>query len=114
MFWTDDPKRRARSYYAALSYLKHRLMAENGYREGVAEKEARSRLKRSISRIRPVPSSWRKKRGRTLRSKYHEYYSRLPDDIKGEEDALDSLYLVKKRELYKAISDYRNLYYKRG
>ena len=114
VFWTDDPKRRARSYYAALSYLKHRLMAENGYREGVAEKEARSRLKRSISRIRPVPSSWRKKRGRTLRSKYHEYYSRLPDDIKGEEDALDSLYLVKKRELYKAISDYRKLYYKRG
>ena len=44
---------------------------------GVAEKEARSRIKRTISRLRPIPDSWRKTKARTTGTKYREYISKL-------------------------------------
>ena len=114
VFWIDDNQRRAQSYYAALNFLKHRIMAEKGYSEGRAEREARTQLKNTVSRLRPIPSSWRKTPGRTRKSKYHEYYTRLSDGQRAEEDAMDALYIRKKQELYKAIRDYKLMYYKRG
>ena len=89
-------------------------MAEKGYSEGMAEREARTQLKNTVSRLRPIPSSWRKTPGRTRKSKYHEYYTRLSDGQRAEEDAIDALYIRKKQELYKAIRDYKLMYYKRG
>ena len=109
-FWIDDSKRRAQSYYAALHYLTHTIMAEQGYTKRAAKKEARARLKRVMTRMRPIPTSWRKKPGRTKKSKYHEYYTRLPKGAQEQEDALDSLYIQKKQELYNAIRQYKNLY----
>ena len=109
-FWIDNNKRRAQSYYAALHYLTHTIMAEQGYTARRAKKEARARLKRVMTRIRPIPASWRKKPGRTKKSKYHEYYTRLPKGAQEQEDALDSLYIEKKQELYNAIRQYKKLY----
>ena len=85
-------------------------MADKGFTAAKAKKEARSRLKRSISKLRPIPTSWRKTPGRTLKSKYHEYYTRLPAGAREEEDALDSLYIRRKQELYNAIRQYKDLY----
>ena len=85
-------------------------MAEQGYTKRAAKKEARARLKRVMTRMRPIPTSWRKKPGRTKKSKYHEYYTRLPKGAQEQEDALDSLYIQKKQELYNAIRQYKNLY----
>jgi hypothetical protein len=109
-FWIDNNKRRAQSYYAALHYLTHTIMAEQGYTARRAKKEARARLKRVMTRIRPIPASWRKKPGRTKKSKYHEYYTRLPKGAQEQEDALDDLYIIKKQELYNAIRQYKKLY----
>jgi hypothetical protein len=109
-YWIDDNKQRAKSYYAALHYLTHTIMAEQGYSAPRAKKEARGRLKRVISKMRPVPSSWRKKPGRTRKSKYHEYYTRLPKEAQEQEDGLDALYIQKKQELYQAMRQYRKLY----
>tara|TARA_Y100000310_G_scaffold198964_1_gene198961 strand:- start:219 stop:959 length:741 start_codon:yes stop_codon:yes gene_type:complete len=109
-YWIDDNKQRAKSYYAALHYLTHTIMAEQGYTAPRAKKEARARLKRVLSKMRPVPSSWRKKPGRTRKSKYHEYYTRLPKEAQEQEDGLDALYIQKKQELYQAMRQYRKLY----
>ena len=109
-YWIDDNKQRAKSYYAALHYLTHTIMAEQGYTAPRAKKEARARLKRVLSKMRPVPSSWRKKPGRTRKTKYHEYYTRLPKGAQEQEDGLDSLYIQKKQELYQAMRQYRKLY----
>lgn len=109
-YWIDDNQQRAKSYYAALHYLTHTIMAEQGYTAPRAKKEARARLKRVISRMRPVPSSWRKKPGRTRKSKYHEYYTRLPKGAQEQEDLLDSLYIQKKQELNQSIRKYAKLY----
>ena len=109
-FWIDDNKRRAQSYYAALHYLTHTIMAENGYSDRKAKKEARNRLKRIITRMRPIPASWRKKPGKTKKSKYHEYYTRLPEGAQEQEDVIDSLYIQKRQELNNAIRQYKDLY----
>jgi len=109
-YWIDDNQQRAKSYYAALHYLTHTIMAEQGYTAPRAKKEARARLKRVISRMRPVPSSWRKKPGRTRKSKYHEYYTRLPKGAQEQEDLLDSLYIQKKQELHQSVRKYSKLY----
>ena len=109
-YWIDDNQQRAKSYYAALHYLTHTIMAEQGYTAPRAKKEARSRLKRVISRMRPVPSSWRKKPGRTRKSKYHEYYTRIPKGAQEQEDLLDSLYIQKKQELHQSVRKYAKLY----
>jgi len=60
--------------------------------------------------MRPVPSSWRKKPGRTRKSKYHEYYTRLPKGAQEQEDLLDSLYIQKKQELHQSVRKYSKLY----
>ena len=108
-FWIDSSKRRAQMYYAALHYITHTLMAD-GLRQGSARKEARIRLKNTMARLRPIPTSWRKKVGRTGQSKYREYYSKLSEEDRKKEDGLDSLYLIQRRELYQAINEYKKLY----
>ena len=96
-------------YYAALHYITHTLMAD-GLRQGSARKEARIRLKNTMARLRPIPTSWRKRVGRTGQSKYREYYSKLSEEDRKKEDELDSLYLIQRRELYQAINEYKKLY----
>jgi hypothetical protein len=108
-FWIDDSKKRAQMYYAALHYITHTLMAD-GLRQGSARKEARIRLKNTMARLRPIPTSWRKRVGRTGQSKYREYYSKLSEEDIKKEDELDSLYLIQRRELYQAINEYKKLY----
>ena len=109
-FWIEDKQQRAKTYYAALHYLTHTIMAEQGYSAPKAKKEARDRLKRVVTRMRPVPTSWRKTPGRTKNSKYNEYYSRLSDEGKAQEDGLDSLWVQRRQDLMQSIQQYKNLY----
>jgi len=109
-FWIDDHKERAKKYYAALHYLTHTIMAEKGLNKRAAKKEAFTRLKRTLTRLRPIPSSWRKTVGRTGKSKHHEYYAKLSEADRKEEDSLDSLYVIGRQELYKSIRQYKDLY----
>ena len=102
------------SYYSALAFLTDRIREEKGIPRGAAEKEALSRLKRTVSRIRPVPKSWHRLRGRTGTSRYREYIGKLNPLDREEEEIMDGLYIDKKRELYDIIHQYRSKYYKRG
>jgi len=112
VFWHDDPAVKARRYYASLGYVTHRIMQDKQIPYGVAEAEARKILKGIVSRRRPIPSSWRKAKGR--KSKYLNYFEKLTPQEQLEEQHLDSLYREKKSEFWQAVSDYRSVYYKRG
>ena len=109
-FWIEDKQQRAKTYYAALHYLTHTIMAEQGYSAPKAKKEARDRLKRVVTRMRPIPTSWKKTPGRTKNSKYNEYYSRLSDEEKAQEDGLDSLWVQRRQDLMQSVQQYKNLY----
>jgi len=114
IFWYDNEELKAREYYTALAYVTNQLqrsdsaLAKNDY---AAEKEARSILKSIISRLRPIPSSWRK-RGRGERtSKYNLFLSKLKEKDVLEEMELDKMYKTKKIEFWQAINKYRSNYY---
>ena len=112
VFWHDDPSRIAQSYYVALAFVRDRLMSDEGFSHAVAEKKARERLKRIVSSLRPVPKSWYKTIGRTGKTKYMEYVNVLSDEDRAKEEFIDNLYHQKHRDFYKAISKYRNVFYK--
>ena len=115
VFWYDKMEDKAQRYYSALSHLTHRIMIDNrGMTYRTAQKEARTRLKRTISRMRPIPTSWRKTKARTMSTRYREYMSKLNEGDRAEEETMDSLYMDKRREFWQAIREYRNKYYKEG
>ena len=102
------------SYYAALAWVRDRVAQEKGISPVLAEKEARSRLKGILSRMRPIPASWRKTAGRTGKSKYHEYLGKINEVDREQEKMLDDLYVQKLQEYYQIIHKYKNKYYKKG
>ena len=113
VFWHTDSKDKAQRYYSALQYLTDRIMIDKrGINVRTAKKEAKERMDRVISRLRPIPSSWSKTKARTEGSRYREYMSRLTDEQKAEEEEIMNTYIQRKKEFYKAISQHRNLYYK--
>ena len=113
VFWHTDSKDKAQRYYSALQYLTDRIMIDKrGINVRTAQKEAKERMDRVISRLRPIPSSWSKTKARTEGSRYREYMSRLTDEQKAEEEEIMNTYIQRKKEFYKAISQHRNLYYK--
>ena len=60
--------------------------------------------------MRTIPTSWKKTPGRTKNSKYNEYYSRLSDEEKAQEDGLDSLWVQRRQDLMQSVQQYKNLY----
>ena len=115
VFWHTDNDVKAQRYYSALAYLSHRIMIDKrGISYAEAEKEARTRLKRTISRLRPIPESWRKTKSRTKGTRYREYLSRLTPEQREQEDNMENTYLDKRREFFQSIAELRNRYYKRG
>ena len=112
VFWSGKPEYMALEYYASLAYVRDRFMHEQQLSYYVAENKARKILKGLISRQRPIPSSWRKARGR--KSKYLDYIDNITPNQIEEEKVLDSLYLDYKTMFWKAVNDYRDVYYKKG
>ena len=115
VFWHDDLSTIARTYYTSLAFLSHRIMSEKGITNYLmAEKEARERLKRTISSLEPIPKSWKKTMGRTGKSRYMEYINSLSPEDREREENIMSLYVEKKRNFITAIATYKNNFYKSG
>ena len=114
VFWDSDEDTRGMSYYAALAWARDRIAEEKGISSALAEKEARSRLKGILSRMRPIPASWRKTAGRTGKSKYNEYLGKLNEVDREQEKMLEDLYIQKLQEFYQIIHKYKNKHYKEG
>ena len=115
VFWHDDLSTIAKTYYTSLAFLSHRIMSEKGITNyKIAEKEARTRLKRTISSLEPIPKSWKKTMGRTGKSRYIEYINSLSPEDREREENIMSLYREKQRNFYNAISTYKNNFYKTG
>ena len=115
VFWHTDNEEKARRYYTSLVFLTHRIMMDNrGMTYGVAEKEARSRIKRTISRLRPIPDSWRKTKARTTGTKYREYISKLTPEQREQEESIENIYRERRQEFFQSIGEFRSKYYKKG
>jgi hypothetical protein len=111
-FWADDPDIKARAYYSALNYVIHDEIKKDPAlikQPHKARKMAKSILKSTISRMRPIPSSWRKKTT-GKKTRYQLYYSKLNPEFQQEELELDKLYKQKVRDFNSAISQYKNIY----
>ena len=115
VFWHDDQSKIAQTYYTSLAFLSHRIMNEKGITNYlVAEKEARERLKRTLSSLQPIPKSWMKTMGRSGKTRYMEYLNALTPDEKASEDDIMNIYREKQRNFYSAIARYRTNFYKKG
>ena len=115
VFWHDDQSKIAQTYYTSLAFLSHRIMNEKGITNYlVAEKEARERLKRTLSSLQPIPKSWMKTIGRSGKTRYVEYLNALTPDERASEDDIMNIYREKQRNFYSAIARYRTNFYKKG
>jgi hypothetical protein len=110
VFWLDTPKEKAHAYYAALNYLTHVIQRQDvalAKNEVGARSEAKKRIRNILSRIRPIPASWRKRGKGERTTKYRLYKSKLTPEQVREEMELDKLYKEKKLEFWRAVSQYR-------
>jgi len=104
-FWTDDPKLKADTYEVAIHYLTDVIIRDNSAlakNPTQARKQAKARIKNIISRMQPIPASWRERKKGDRYIKYNLYMSKLtPEQVK-EEKELEKLFKVKKREFWNA------------
>ena len=110
IFWLDTPEEKAHAYYTALNYLTHTIQRQDvalAKNEAAARNEARKRIRNILSKIRPIPASWRKRDKGEMTTKYRLYKSKLTPEQMREEMILDELYKQKKREFWKAVSEFR-------
>ena len=75
--------------------------------EAGARSEAKKRIRNILSKIRPIPESWRKRGKGEKTTKYRLYKSKLTTEQIREEMALDRFYKHKKLEFWKAVAQYR-------
>jgi hypothetical protein len=115
VFWHTDNEEKARRYYTSLVFLTHRIMMDNrGMSYRVAEKQAHTRMKRTISRLRPIPKSWRETKARTTGTKYREYLSRLTPEQREQEEFIENIYRERRQEFFQSLREFRSKYYKKG
>ena len=112
VFWLDTSNSRdkAHAYWVALNYLTHVIQRQNvalAKNEVAARNEAKKRIKNVISKIRPIPESWRKRGKGEATTKYKLYKSKLTQEQIREEMALERFYKRKKQEFWKAVSEFR-------
>ena len=110
IFWLEEPKDKAHEYYVALNYLTDVIQRDNvalAKNPMQAKKMAKARIKSIISRMRPIPSTWRDRKKGDKTTKYKLYMSKLkPEQIREELD-IENLYKEKKREFWRAVAQYR-------
>ena len=110
IFWLDTPKEKAHAYYTALNYLTHTIQRQDvalAKNEAGARSEAKKRIRNILSRIRPIPASWRKRGKGENTTKYRLYKSKLTQEQIREEMVLDQLYKQKKLDFWRAVAQYR-------
>jgi hypothetical protein len=104
-FWTDDPKLKADTYEVALNYLTDVIIRDNAAlarNPMQARKQAKARIKNIISRMQPIPSSWRDRKKGDRFTKYNLYMSKLmPEQIR-EEKELETLFKQKKADFWRS------------
>ena len=69
---------------------------------------------RTISRLRPIPDSWRKTKARTTGTKYREYISKLTPEQREQEESIENIYRERRQEFFQSIGEFRSKYYKKG
>jgi hypothetical protein len=109
-FWTDDVHLQGHTYQVALNYLTDVIMRDNvalAKNPIQAKKMAKARIKNIVSRLQPIPSSWRERKKGDRTTKYKLYYSKLTPEQMREEKELEQMYRKKKREFWRAVAQYR-------
>ena len=115
VFWHTDNEEKARRYYTSLTYLSHRIMIEKkGISYRAAEKEAHERLRRTISRLRPIPKSWMETKAQTKGTRYREYLSKLTPEQREQERIMEELYRERKKDFYQSLREFKTKWYKEG
>ena len=110
IFWLEEPKDKAHEYYVALNYLTDVIQRDNvalAKNPMQAKKMAKARIKSIISRMRPIPSTWRDRKKGDKTTKYKLYMSKLSPEQIREELNIEKLYKEKKREFWRAVAQYR-------
>ena len=110
VFWHDDDRLKAETYEVAINYLTDVIMRDNvalAKNPIQARKQAKSRIKNIVSRLQPIPSSWRERKKGDRTTKYKLYYSKLTPEQMREEKELEQMYRKKKREFWRAVAQYR-------
>ena len=110
VFWHDDDRLKAETYEVAINYLTDVIMRDNvalAKNPIQARKQAKSRIKNIVSRLQPMPSSWRERKKGDRTTKYKLYYSKLTPEQVREEKELEQMYRKKKREFWRAVAQYR-------
>lgn len=72
--------------------------------------EAKARLKGIISRRRPIPATWRKRKKGEKATMYKMYIGALTPEEQAEEREIERVYRQRRSEMRKAISTYRKEY----
>tara|TARA_R100000808_G_scaffold7247_2_gene21427 strand:+ start:2132 stop:8977 length:6846 start_codon:yes stop_codon:yes gene_type:complete len=104
-FWTDDPKLKADTYEVALNYLTDVIIRDNAAlarNPMQARKQAKARIKNIISRMQPIPSSWRDRKKGDRFTKYNLYMSKLTPEQIREEKELETLFKQKKADFWRS------------
>ena len=110
IFWLEKPEDKAHEYYVALNYLTDVIQRDNvalAKNPMQAKKMAKARIKSIISRMRPIPSTWRDRKKGDKTTKYKLYMSKLSPEQIREELNIEKLYKEKKREFWRAVAQYR-------
>jgi hypothetical protein len=113
VFWGENQREKARVYYAALEYITHdieRQRASAGKSVRGSRAEAKARLKGIISRRRPIPATWRKRKKGEKATMYKMYIGALTPEEQAEEREIERVYRQRRSEMRKAISTYRKEY----
>ena len=118
VFFTDEQEDKARIYYSSLNYIAHNF-EKMKKTSGITKKQARNlavaELEKTLTSMRPIPASWRKRAKGTRYSRYQKYVEALKDidpALVKEELELDKEYMKYNRDFQKAIrnTEYKKLY----
>ena len=104
-FWTDDTKLKSDTYQVALQYLTDTIIRDNAAlakNPMQARKQAKARIKNIISRMQPIPASWKDRKKGDRFTKYNLYMSKLTPEQIREEKELETLFRQKKTDFWRS------------
>ena len=104
-FWTDDTKLKSDTYQVALQYLTDTIIRDNAAlakNPMQARKQAKARIKNIISRMQPIPASWKDRKKGDRFTKYNLYMSKLTPEQIREEKELENLFRQKKTDFWRS------------
>ena len=110
LFWSDESEEeKAKMYWAAVKAIMTHDLNDDLAKEKLKHKSRKlaiKNIKGVMSRLRPIPSSWRKL-DTGSKTRYDLYYSLLSDEDKAKEDEIEAIYQEKLREWNRATSHSR-------